>query len=34
MPKPSLHTLIWSHQQQHYELHMHGQVDVAGAGLP
>jgi LuxR family transcriptional regulator, maltose regulon positive regulatory protein len=27
MPKPSLHTLIWSHQQQHYELHMHGQPE-------
>jgi LuxR family transcriptional regulator, maltose regulon positive regulatory protein len=27
MPKPSLYTLIWSHQQQHYELHMHGQPE-------
>src|SRR5260370_25776854 len=27
MPKPSLHTLIWSHQQQHYELHMYGQPE-------
>src|SRR5712691_2336807 len=27
MPKPSLHTLIWSHQQQHYELHIHGQPE-------
>jgi LuxR family transcriptional regulator, maltose regulon positive regulatory protein len=27
MPKSSLYTLIWSHQQQHYELHMHGQPE-------
>ena len=24
MPKPSLHALIWSEVQQHYELHIHG----------
>ena len=25
MPKPSLYSLIWSQEHQHYELHIHGQ---------
>jgi hypothetical protein len=25
MSKPSLHALVWSHEREHYELHMHGQ---------
>src|SRR5437588_1979983 len=27
VPKPSRYVLIWSHQQQHYELHMQGQPE-------
>src|SRR6266851_8870583 len=26
MSKPSLHALVWSHEREHYELHMHGQL--------
>jgi ATP/maltotriose-dependent transcriptional regulator MalT len=27
MPKPSIHTLVWSEMQQHYELQTHGQTE-------
>src|SRR5579884_1455147 len=29
MPKPSLHTLTWSEEQQHYKLHTHGRPQQA-----
>ena len=26
MSKPSQYVLIWMHEQEHYELHLHGQL--------